>query len=120
MQRKPYCREERFLANEKPLLQPLPNEVYEIKYYRELKVAKNNHIQLTIDNHYYSVPYQWIGERVKVIYTRINGSHLCPGKDGGHPSTELHPGGIYHCKGTLMFSSSALSGSKSIVLYAKG
>lgn len=70
MQRKPYCREERFLANEKPLLQPLPNEAYEIKYYRELKVAKNNHIQLTIDNHYYSVPYQWIGEHVKVIYTR--------------------------------------------------
>jgi len=29
MQRKPYCREERFLANEKPLLQPLPNEAYE-------------------------------------------------------------------------------------------
>ncbi len=70
MQRKPYCREERFLANEKPLLQPLPIEAYEIKYYRELKVAKNNHIPLTIDNHYYSVPYQWIGERVKVIYTR--------------------------------------------------
>lgn len=70
MQRKPYCREERFLAKEKPLLQPLPTEVYNIKYYRELKVAKNNHIQLTIDNHYYSVPYQWIGEHVKVIYTR--------------------------------------------------
>lgn len=70
MQRKPYCREERFLSNEKPLLQPLPNEPYQIKYYRELKVAKNNHIQLTIDNHYYSVPYKWIGERVKVIYTR--------------------------------------------------
>jgi hypothetical protein len=70
MQRKPYCREERFLASEKPLLQPLPNEAYEIKYSPPLKVAKNNHIQLTIDNHYYSVPYQWIGERVKVIFTR--------------------------------------------------
>ena len=70
MQRKPYCREERFLAKEKQLLQPLPIEVYEIKYYRELKVAKNNHVYLTYDKHYYSVPYQWTGERVKVIYTR--------------------------------------------------
>jgi transposase len=70
MQQKPYCREERFLANERPFLQPLPKEPHEIKYYRELKAAKNNHVQLTHDNHYYSVPYQWIGERVKVIYTR--------------------------------------------------
>jgi transposase len=70
MQRKPYCREECFLSNEKPLLQILPDDQYEIKYYRELKVAKNNHIYLALDKHYYSVPYQWIGEKVKVIYTR--------------------------------------------------
>jgi len=70
MQQKPYCREECFLANEKQLLQALPEEAYEIKYYRELKVAKNNHIRLSIDKHYYSVPYRWIGEKVKVIYTR--------------------------------------------------
>jgi len=70
MQLKPYCREEKFLANEKPLLKPLPDNVYEVKYYKKLKVAKNNHIQLTCDLHYYSVPYQWIGQMVKVIYTR--------------------------------------------------
>jgi transposase len=70
MQQKPYCREERFLANEKHLLQPLPTEPYEIKYYKDLKVAKNNHILLTKDMHYYSVPYKWIGEKVRVIYTR--------------------------------------------------
>jgi transposase len=70
MQQKPYCREECFLANEKKLLQALPEEAYEIKYYKELKVAKNNHIRLGIDKHYYSVPYRWIGEKVKVIYTR--------------------------------------------------
>ena len=70
MQQKPYCREERFLANEKPILQLLPKEPYEIKYYRELKVAKNNFIMLSCDKNYYSVPYQWIGETAKVIYTR--------------------------------------------------
>lgn len=70
MQLKPYCREEKFLAEEKPLLKSLPGTTYEIKYYRNLKVAKNNHVQLTCDMHYYSVPYKWIGETVKVIYTR--------------------------------------------------
>ncbi|MBC8147847.1 MAG: IS21 family transposase [Bacteroidetes bacterium] len=70
MQQKPYCREEKFLADEKPLLKPLPEEPYEIKYYKEYKVAKNNHIYLTQDKHYYSVPYRWTGQRAKVIYTR--------------------------------------------------
>jgi hypothetical protein len=70
MQQKPYCREERFLADERHLLGPLPEESFEMKYYRELKVAKNNHIYLTHDKHYYSVPYTYIGSQVKVIYTR--------------------------------------------------
>ena len=70
MQQKPYCREERFLADEKHLLQPLPDAPFELKYYRELKVAKNNHIYLTQDKHYYSVPYTHIGIITKVVYTR--------------------------------------------------
>ena len=70
MQLKPYCREERFLSDERHLLKPLPDQDYEIKYYREYKVAKNNHIQLSEDKHYYSVPYIYIGTQVKVIYTR--------------------------------------------------
>ena len=70
MQQKPYCREEKFLADEKPLLKPLPNEPFEVKCYKEYKVAKNNHIYLTQDKHYYSVPYKWTGQKAKVIYTR--------------------------------------------------
>lgn len=70
MQLKPYCREERFLSDERHLLAPLPLQTYEIKYYKEYKVAKNNHIQLSQDKHYYSVPYIYIGTQVKVIYTR--------------------------------------------------
>jgi len=70
MQQKLYCREEKFLADEKHLLQPLPNEPFELKYYRELKVAKNNHIYLAQDKHYYSVPYTYIGQSAKVVYTR--------------------------------------------------
>lgn len=70
MQQKPYCREERFLADERHLLSPLPEQPFELKYYRELKVAKNNHIYLAQDKHYYSVPYAYTGSQVKVIYTR--------------------------------------------------
>ncbi len=70
MQQKPYCREERFLADERHLLGPLAEQSFELKYYRELKVAQNNHIYLAQDKHYYSVPYAYIGSKVKVIYTR--------------------------------------------------
>lgn len=70
MQQKDYCREEKFLSEEKHLLTALPEESYEIKYYREYQVGTNNHIYLTQDKHYYSIPYQWIGQKAKVIYTR--------------------------------------------------
>jgi len=70
MQQKPYCREEKFFAEEKKLLAPLPAERFEMKSYRELKVAKNNHIYLSENKNYYSVPYRLIGSKVKVIYTR--------------------------------------------------
>jgi len=70
MQLKPYCREEEFVAEEKTRLMPLPEQDFEIKHYKELKVAKNNHIRLYPEKHYYSVPYQYTGRKVKVVYTR--------------------------------------------------
>ena len=70
MQQKPYCRQERFLADEKHTLKPLPEQDFEIKYYKTLKVAKNNHIYLSMDKHYYSVPYRFIGQQANVIFTQ--------------------------------------------------
>jgi hypothetical protein len=70
MQEKGYCRQEKFLSDEKQLLKPLPSTNFEIKYYKELKVAPNNHIRLSENKHYYSVPYVHIGSMVKLIYTR--------------------------------------------------
>jgi len=70
MQQRDYCREEHFLSNEKPMLQKLPEESFEIKYYKEYKLAQNNHIYLGEDKHYYSAPYQYIGKELKVVYTR--------------------------------------------------
>ena len=69
MQQKPYSREEKFIAEEQPLLKELPGEAFELRYYCELTVAKNNHVCLGIDRHYYSVHYQYIGQKVKVIYS---------------------------------------------------
>lgn len=70
MQNKSFSREEKYLAEEKPLLKSLPDTIFQIKHYRQYKVAKNNFILLTEDRHYYSVPFRYIGKKVKVIYTR--------------------------------------------------
>lgn len=72
MQKRPYSREERFHAAEKDKLMALPAEPYEMKYYADLKVQPNCHVELRHDNvvHFYSVPYIHVGKCAKVIFTR--------------------------------------------------
>jgi transposase len=70
MQKKPWSREEKFLSEEKACLLPLPTEPFEIKKYSLLKVAQNNHIYISEDKNYYSVPYTYIGQKVQIIYTQ--------------------------------------------------
>ena len=72
MQKRPYTREERFHAMEKPQLQPLPDSIFEMRYYADLKVQANGHVELRHDKvtHYYSVPYIHIGRKAKVVFTR--------------------------------------------------
>jgi hypothetical protein len=70
MQRLPYSREEQFLAVEKPALRPLPPTDFEIRSKAELKVGMDGFIYFGRDHHYYSVPYTYIGQTVRVIYTR--------------------------------------------------
>lgn len=55
MQRIRVSRQELFERIEKPALQPLPAERYEIRKFRKLKVQINYHIELREDRHYYSV-----------------------------------------------------------------
>lgn len=62
-------RQERFLAIDRPKLQPLPSVPFEIKCYAQYTVQHNSHIKLTQDGRWYSVPGQYIGQTVKVIYT---------------------------------------------------
>lgn len=89
MQEKPWCREERFLGEEKPLLIPLPNLPFEVKSYKEYTVRLNNHVKLSEDKHYYSVPYQYTGQKVKVIYTRTMVRIYAEGKQiAVHPRSD--------------------------------
>lgn len=100
MQQKPYCRQERFLAEERPLLRPLPQEPFRIKYYRWYTVAKNGHVFLSEDRHYYSVPYCWTGRKAQVIHTsapvsiyvesKCVATHVRDFKCGGYTSVKEH------------------------------
>jgi len=100
MQQKPYSREEKFLAEEKTALQPLPQTPFELKYYRELKVGQNNHVYLGQDKHYYSVPYAHTGSKARLIFTRnivriyvkneLVATHIRSYKAGGYSSTKEH------------------------------
>ncbi|MCC5917417.1 MAG: IS21 family transposase [Cryomorphaceae bacterium] len=70
MQRHPYCREEKFLSDEQAHLKPLPKDKFSLKFTKVLTVAHNNHIYLSKDNIHYSVPYEFTGQKVKVVYNR--------------------------------------------------
>ena len=49
-------------------LKPLPSEGFTIKNISMATVQRNYHIQLKDDKLYYSVPYTYIGKKVKVLY----------------------------------------------------
>lgn len=72
MQKRPYSREERFHAMEREQLKPLPAEPYEMRYYADLKVQANCHVELRHNKitHFYSVPYEHVGKQSHVIFTR--------------------------------------------------
>jgi len=72
MQKRPYSREERFHAKEKDLLKELPKKPYEMRFYADLKVQANCHIELRHGKttHFYSVPHTHVGKQARVIFTR--------------------------------------------------
>lgn len=64
-----YSRKELFEKVEKSALKPLPQRAFHPSKQVRATVQKNGHIHLGEDKHYYSVPYQFIGQRVQVHYT---------------------------------------------------
>jgi transposase len=66
---RPFSR--RFLFNEieQQALQPLPIMPYVFKRVQLVTVSVNGHVCLKEDKHYYSVPYLFIGKKVKILYS---------------------------------------------------
>lgn len=65
-----YSRREQFEEIERSTLSPLPALRYELKTQTYATVAKNGHVALGADRHYYSVPYKYIGKKVKLMYSQ--------------------------------------------------
>jgi transposase len=64
----PYSRRYFFEQHERHLLKPLPAEPFHLKKAVQLTVQRNYHVQLSEDHRYYSVPYKYVGKKVKVLY----------------------------------------------------
>ena len=67
-QLKDHSRQQQFMQLERSLLQPLPADLFVVKHQAIAKVQKNYHITLGENYHHYSVPYQFIGKQVSVVY----------------------------------------------------
>ncbi len=67
LQGRDYCRRDRFIEVEKQALLPLPESKFAYKQYSHARVCRNSHVQLREDKHHYSVPYQYVGEKVKIV-----------------------------------------------------
>ena len=65
-----YSRREQFEEVERAALGPLPLLRYELKKEIYVTVMKNGHVSLNADKHYYSVPYRFIGKKIKLMYSR--------------------------------------------------
>ncbi len=66
---RPYSRKMLFDEVEKQQLSTLPQSPYQIKYQAFVTVMQNGHVYLGQDKHYYSVPYQYIRKKVKILYS---------------------------------------------------
>jgi transposase len=69
---RPYSRLQMFKEDEQLKLSSLPVERFEVKQVSQGTVMQNGHVYLSADMHYYSVPYQFIRKKVKILYTSRN------------------------------------------------
>jgi hypothetical protein len=64
----PYSRQYYFKTQEQSLLRQLPSAPFMLRHTVQLTVQRNYHVQLSEDRRYYSVPYHYAGQKVKVYY----------------------------------------------------
>lgn len=87
----PHSRWYFFEQHERSLLKLLPSEVFTVKKVVTLTVQRNYHVQLSEDHRYYSVPYKYVGSKVKVVY-----DHRSVEVYLGHERIAVHVRGHHH------------------------
>jgi transposase len=65
--KRPGSRASIFEEIDKPALKPLPKHPYRLMHYKKARVHIDYHVEL--DQHYYSVPYQWTGKEIELRFT---------------------------------------------------
>lgn len=67
MKGRTYSRYQKFEQEERPYLLPLPAQPYRFKYEKQIVVNSTYHFQ--VDKlHFYSVPYQFVGKKAKIVF----------------------------------------------------
>lgn len=65
-----YSRKEQFDEMEKATLHPLPQKRFELRSSSVATVMKNGHVCLGADKHYYSVPFEYISKKIRILYSK--------------------------------------------------
>jgi transposase len=65
-----YSRKEQFEEMEKATLHPLPQKRFELRSSSVATVMKNGHVCLGADKHYYSVPFDYISKKIRILYSK--------------------------------------------------
>jgi transposase len=120
---------EHFARDEQPLLLPVPEVPYEVAPWSEVRVHRDHH--LSVGKALYSVPSQYIGERVQVrngrdlvrIYHRGQLIKVHPRVDPGQRSTDPadYPPGVRElaCRDQQALLAQAKQAGAAIGLYAE-
>jgi transposase len=85
---------------ERDHLKQLPSSPYPMKEFEEHTVAPDYHVLLTADKHYYSVPWQLKGKKIRIIYDEKHvalyhdnirvAQHYRDRKRGGYTTVDEH------------------------------
>lgn len=61
-------RREIFEAIEKPAMKPLPGRMFSLRLRKVVKLGSSYHVCIGPERHFYSVPYKYVGQEVKVMW----------------------------------------------------
>lgn len=69
-----------FEKYELPNMRPLPQEMYRFRMRKEVKLGASYHVCVGSERHFYSVPYKYVGQTVKVMWDVMSVEIYAEGK----------------------------------------